>query len=88
MGMIALISLVGLYEKRWKYPPMVRKARKLKKKIKKGKKKLKVIPVNNRDELIKERFHKNMHLLSFDEETSTEREIDSLKLKNTFEGVE
>ena len=55
IGIIALISFFGAYQKHFKYPPTVRKIRKLRKKIKKGRK-LKPVLVNKRDIIVKNRI--------------------------------
>jgi len=55
IGLIALVSMFGVYQKHYKYPPLVRKIRKLKKTIKKGKK-LKSLIVSPREELIRISF--------------------------------
>jgi hypothetical protein len=59
-GIMGLVIAIAAYEKHYKYPPMVRKIRTLKKKIRKGKK-VKSLLVNSRNDLISESFKNNTH---------------------------
>jgi hypothetical protein len=54
-GIIGLVVIFGAYQVHFKHPLMVRKIRKLKKKIKKGKT-LKSLIVNPREEIIRDNF--------------------------------
>ena len=60
VGTIGLISIFVAYQLHYRYPPIVRKIRKIKKKIKKGRK-TKPLLLNKRDELTTKRFRKQMH---------------------------
>ncbi|MFX1499274.1 MAG: hypothetical protein ACFFBH_17290, partial [Promethearchaeota archaeon] len=51
-GIVGIVTIFALYQKHFKYPPMVRKIRKLRKKVRKGKKKIKPFMVNDRKEII------------------------------------
>ena len=53
-GVAALVVGFTLYEVRFKYPPLVRKSRKVRKKISKGKKTKPIKDITSRDDLIKE----------------------------------
>jgi len=59
-GIIGLVTVFGLYQARYKHPPMIRKIKKLKKKIKKGRK-TKPLLLNRREELIKKSFKAQTH---------------------------
>ncbi|MFX0070155.1 MAG: hypothetical protein ACFFAO_03605 [Candidatus Hermodarchaeota archaeon] len=59
-GIIALMISIVAYEKHFKIPPMVRKIRKLKKKIRKGRK-VKSLLVNSREKLIRDSFEAKTH---------------------------
>ncbi len=66
IGIIAITSAIILYEKHFKYPPMVRKAKKLRKNINKRKQINKPIAVHNRDEIVKKFLEKPKFLLTGD----------------------
>ncbi|MFX1530455.1 MAG: hypothetical protein ACFFBC_05040 [Promethearchaeota archaeon] len=51
-AVVGIVTIIGLYQTHFKYPPMVRKIRKLKKKVKKAKK-IKPILVSKREEILK-----------------------------------
>lgn len=72
IGMVALVTLITLYEKRWKYSPMVRKARKLKKKIIKGKKKIKPLDINDRKTIMEREFQEQLKVLDLEAEEGIE----------------
>jgi len=55
IGAVALVSILGAYQFHYKYPPMIRKIKKLKKKVRKGKK-TKPLLLNTREEIIKNSF--------------------------------
>ena len=68
IGGIAGLSLFFiLYQTHFKYPPMVRKIQKLKKKIRKEKK-LKAIPLNNRKEIVESNYKDQIKILEFEQE--------------------
>jgi len=66
-GITGLSLFFILYQTHFKYPPMVRKIRKLKKKIRKERK-LKTIPLNNRKEIIKSNYKDQIKILEFEQE--------------------
>ncbi|MFX1585740.1 MAG: hypothetical protein ACFFDL_14415 [Promethearchaeota archaeon] len=57
---IGLLLVFGLYQKHFKYPPLVRKIRKLRKKVRKGKK-IKPIGLSKREEIVKETFNNKIN---------------------------
>ncbi|MFW9823758.1 MAG: hypothetical protein ACFFE4_12520 [Candidatus Thorarchaeota archaeon] len=61
-AIIGLGTFITLYQTHFKYPPMVRKIRKLRKKIGKGKK-VKPIEITERKEIINANLHKNFRFL-------------------------
>lgn len=65
---IALATVFTLYQVHFKYPPLVRKTRKLRKKIKKGRKVKKSIIVNNREDVIKNYLQNTIKILEFPQE--------------------
>jgi hypothetical protein len=64
-GIIVLAIALGLYFKVFQFPPMVRKIRKLKKKVRKGKK-LRPIPLSLREEQINESLQTKIQILSLE----------------------
>ncbi len=68
-GFIGVILVVGtiftLYIKRWRFPPLVRKIRALRKKVSKVKK-TKPVMVNKREEIIKNNLQDSMKILSLE----------------------
>ncbi len=64
-GIIVLATALGLYFKIFQYPPMVRKIRKLKKKVRKGKK-LKPLLLSLREDQINESLQNKMQILSIE----------------------
>ncbi len=77
IGVGGLSLGIILYQKHFKYPPKVRKMRKLRKKIMRGKK-LKPISLQTRDEIIKNNLLENKAQIS--EETT--KNLNSVKKKN------
>ncbi len=61
-GIIALVVIFTAYQKHYKYPPMVRKIKKLKKRIKKGKG-IKSLVVNSRENIAGGNFRKQLKIL-------------------------
>ncbi len=59
-GIIGLVSIFAAYQLHYKNPPVVRKIRKLKKNVKKGRK-TKPLLLNKREELTAKRFTNQMH---------------------------
>ena len=68
-GLVALVTAFTLYQVRFKYPPLIRKSRKLRKKITKGKKTKPVKDITTRDDLIKQ------HLETIQLEKKPENEL-------------
>ena len=64
-AVLGLIAIFTLYQTHFKFPPMVRKIRKLKKIVRKGKKS-KSILVNKRDEIINNNFQDRKNILTFE----------------------
>jgi len=79
-GIIGLVMVFTLYQKHYKYPPMVRKIRKLKKKVRKSKK-TKSILVNSRDETIQNSFQNNLRALKDVNQTEKFNQNEKLFLK-------
>jgi len=61
-GIIALVVFFSAYQTHYKYPAMVRKIRKLRKKIRKGKS-IKSLVVNTRENLAKANFQNDLRIL-------------------------
>ncbi|MBY9010333.1 MAG: hypothetical protein KGD74_10760 [Candidatus Lokiarchaeota archaeon] len=78
IGVVGLSLGIVLYQKHFKYPPKVRKIRKLRKKIVKGKK-LKPISLQTREEIIKNNLLENKAQIS--EETT--KNLNSVKKENS-----
>ena len=57
-GIIAIVAIFGAYQVHFKHPIIIRKIRKLKKNIKKGRK-LKPLLVNKREDILKDYFKIN-----------------------------
>ncbi len=68
-GFIGVIVVVGtiftLYIKRWRFPPLVRKIRALRKKVSKAKK-TKPVMINKREEIIKNNLQDSVKILSLE----------------------
>ncbi len=62
-AIIGVVVVIGLYQVHFKYPPTVRKIRKLKKKVRKSKR-MKPILVGQREELIKNHFEDQKTILN------------------------
>ena len=65
-GLVALIIGFTLYEVRFKYPATVRKSRKVRKKIRKGKKTKPVKDIISREELIKDHLENNAEIFQLE----------------------
>lgn len=68
-GLVALVVAFTLYQVRFKYPPLVRKSRKIRKKISKGKKTKPIKEITSRDDLIKERIESNVKTIQLEKKT-------------------
>ncbi|MFX1281172.1 MAG: hypothetical protein ACFFA3_17610 [Promethearchaeota archaeon] len=69
IGAIAgLVVVFTLYQTHFKYPPMIRKIRKLRKKIGKGKK-TKPIMLSERNEIVQKKFQSHKHIIGFEQKT-------------------
>ncbi len=64
-GIMGLVSIFISYQKHFKYPPIVRKVRKLKKKVRKGKK-TKAISVTSRNDTIQNSLKATLEILTLD----------------------
>ncbi|MFW9872759.1 MAG: hypothetical protein ACFFG0_06610 [Candidatus Thorarchaeota archaeon] len=64
-SIISIVSAFGLYEKHYKYPPLVRKMRKLKRNIRKNKRS-KPILLNKRETIVKNSFQKSLEILELE----------------------
>jgi len=79
IGIIGLVTIFSLYQVHFKYPPMVRKIRKLKKKIRKGKK-TKLISFNHRNDIINSNFQDSKNILKLEQAQLTKsKQIDKIK---------
>ena len=86
IGIIILITGFSLYQTHFKFPPLVRKIRKLKKKVRKGKKS-KPILLKMRDNIIVENYHDSKQILKLEfieDKVSIENHIS----KNSKGGVQ
>ncbi|MFX0073852.1 MAG: hypothetical protein ACFE96_00305 [Candidatus Hermodarchaeota archaeon] len=62
-ALVAIVSIFTLYEVRFKYPALVRKSRKIRKKIKKGRKTKPIKEIASREDLIKKHLESNMETI-------------------------
>ncbi len=76
-GIVGLVSVFTLYQTHFKYPPMVRKIRKLRKKIRKGKKS-KLILTSKRSEIIENSLREKTQIIELESKTP-DKNIDKLK---------
>ena len=83
IGIIGLVTFFSLYQTRFKYPPMVRKIRKLRKKVRKSKK-LKPMLFKNRDVLLQNNLQNRLKVFKGEpiKEVSKIKNIPSKKIKN------
>jgi len=87
IGIIGLITGFSLYQTHFKYPPLVRKIRKLKKKVRKGKK-TKPIILKKRDDIIAGNYQDSKQILkleSIEDKVAIEKNISK---NNKLEGQE
>lgn len=84
IGAIVGLSIVfTLYEKHFKYPPMVRKVRKLRSKIKKNKKVLKLIDISERTILLDDIYQKELQIAEIESHVpSSPQIIENIEYKN------
>ncbi len=68
-ALVAMVLGITLYQVRFKYPPTVRKSRKLRKKIRKGKKTKPVKDIISREELIKDHLESNTEIIQLEKKT-------------------
>jgi len=73
-GILILGVTITLYQTHFKYSPVVRKIRKLKKAIKKGKK-VKTLLVNDRESILLENFQKTKEMLEFEPIQSGKKKV-------------
>jgi len=84
-GIVVLVTVFTLYQTHYKYPPMVRKIRNLKKKVRKTKK-TKPILVPKRDEIIETNFQNKVKILELDLiQTEEADKIEKISFKNEEE---
>jgi len=81
-GIIGIVSIFTVYQTRLKYPPTVRKIRKLRKKIRKGKK-LKPIILENRGDMVERSISEKQDILKLELEM-----IPRKKISNTLDSLE
>ncbi len=65
VGMVVLIGVFTLYEMHYKYPPMVRKVRTLRKKLQKRKTVKKPLMMRNRSTMVNDSIQNNLKVLKF-----------------------
>ncbi|MFW9949703.1 MAG: hypothetical protein ACFFKA_06220, partial [Candidatus Thorarchaeota archaeon] len=68
-GLVALVIGFTLYEVHFKYPPTVRKSRKIRKKISKGKKTKPIKDIKPREDLINRQIESNIENIQFEKKT-------------------
>ena len=68
-AIIGLVGIFALYQKTLKYPPTVRKSRKIRKKIRKGKKTKPVKDIASREDLIKDHLESNVESIQLEKKT-------------------
>jgi len=85
-GIIALVTLFGLYELHFKYPPVVRRARKLRKKIQSKRKVKNPIEINNRDDILNNSYQDKIKILDLEPEPE-QPELDD-KIENIKQNIE
>ncbi len=68
-AIIGLVGIFTLYQKTLKYPPTVRKSRKIRKKIRKGKKTKPVKDIASREDLIKGHLESNVETIQLEKKT-------------------
>lgn len=68
-ALVVLVVGFTLYEVRFKYPPTVRKSRKIRKKIKKGKKTKPIEDIASREDLIKDHLESNVETIQLEKKT-------------------
>ena len=68
-ALVVLVLGITLYVVRFKYPPTVRKSRKLRKKIRKGKKTKPVKDIISREDLIKDHLESNVEIIQLEKKT-------------------
>ena len=68
-ALVGLVSIFALYELRFKYPAIVRKSRKIRKKIKKGRKTKPIKEIASREDLIKKHLESNVQTIQLEKKT-------------------
>ena len=68
-GIFGLVMVFTLYQTHYKYPPTVRKSRKIRKKIRKGKKTKPVKDIASREDLIKDHLESNVETIQLEKKT-------------------
>jgi hypothetical protein len=81
IGIVGLGTYFVLYQKYFKYPPIVRKIRKLRKKIRKNKK-IKPTSIQTRDNIIKSKIQMNKQMLEQEKQSlDTKIQVENLNFK-------
>ena len=65
-AIIGIVVIIGLYQAHFKYPPLVRKIRKLRKNIRKGKKKIKSIIISKREDIIESKLQDQINIIEIE----------------------
>ncbi len=86
VGIIGIVIAFSLYQFHFKYPPLVRKIRKLKKGVSKGKAN-KPLTVNNREDIVKNSLNERKNILIFEtiQPEQIEKQIEKERIKNEGE---
>ena len=71
-ALVAMVLGITLYVVRFKYPPTVRKSRKLRKKIRKGKKTKPIKDIISREDMIKDRLESNANIIQLEKKPKME----------------
>jgi hypothetical protein len=78
-AIVGLGTFIFLYQTHFKYPPIVRKIRKLRKKVGKGKAKIKPIDINKRENVINIILKDKMGILQLQEDTVSSEKIQKIE---------
>lgn len=86
-AIVGLGTFIGLYQTHFKYPSMVRKIRKLRKKIGKDRKKIKPIDIDKREEIVVNKMQNKLELLRVEVEPTPSEKIQKIEKENNVGGV-
>ncbi|KKL67148.1 hypothetical protein LCGC14_2137890, partial [marine sediment metagenome] len=81
-AIVGLVSIFVLYQSYFKYPPLVRKIRKLRKNIGKGKKTIKPIEISKREKIIESELKAQTNLLEVESIPVDDKSKDLKKIKS------